>query len=102
MSDNQFVDIKVMGYEFRVACPSDEVTLLKQAVNLLNQRMEEIRSTGKIVGAERIAMMAALSISHDALKTSDIDPVDITRFKGRIDNINNLIDSVLDKADRLL
>ena len=95
MPDNQFVDIKVMGYEFRVACPIAEIDLLKQAVVLLNLRMEEIKQGGKIVGADRIAMMAALSISHDYLKIKDAEVFDIMAVKRRIENMNNLIDTAL-------
>jgi cell division protein ZapA len=97
MSDNQFIDVKVMGYEFRVACPVTEIALLKQAVTLLNQRIEEIRASGKMVGADRIAMMAALSLSHDYLKINGAEDFDIATVKRRIANMNNLIDTVLNK-----
>jgi cell division protein ZapA len=92
-NSSQFVEVKVMGYDFRVACPAAEVDLLKQAVALLNQRIEEIRTSGKIVGAERIALMAALSLSHDYLKRTDAEAFDIPSVKRRIEAMNNLIDT---------
>ena len=103
MSDDQFVDIKVMEHEFRVACPAAEVPLLKQAVALLNHRMEEIRRSSKITGADRIAMMAAISISHEYLKIGHTEPFDIAAVQRRIEDMNNLINTALPKAtDRLL
>jgi cell division protein ZapA len=102
MSDNQFIDVKVMGYEFRVACPIAEIDLLKQAVQLLNHRIEEIKASGKMVGADRIAMMAALSLSHDYLKISGTEAFDITAVKGKIANMNNLIDTALNKSTNKL
>ena len=98
MSDNQFVDIKLMGYEFRVACPSAEIDLLKQAIELLTHHIEVIKASGKIVGADRIAMMAAISLSHDYLKISHTEDFDITAVKRRIAAMNNLIDTVLNKS----
>ena len=34
----------------------------------LDQQMRAIRETGKVIGLERIAVMAALNISHDLLR----------------------------------
>ena len=58
------LEINIMGREFRVACPDNEQKGLLQAVVYLNKKMIEIRDHGKIVGLERIAIMAALNIAH--------------------------------------
>lgn len=103
MSDKEFIDINMMGYDFRVACPVAEKVELKKAVELLTKEMEKIKSSGKIIGMERIAMMAALSISHDYVKLNNKNPLDVMALTGRINAMNNLIDSVFSKpADRLL
>ena len=46
---------------------------LTQAARYLDQHMRDIRSTGKVMGLERVAIMAALNISHEllALKSGD-------------------------------
>lgn len=56
-----------MGREFRVGAPAGEERQLLASVDLLNQKMKEIRDTGKVVGNERIAIMAALNLAHDVL-----------------------------------
>jgi cell division protein ZapA len=59
--------VTVMGREFRVGAPAGEERQLLASVDLLNQKMKEIRDTGKVVGNERIAIMAALNLAHDVL-----------------------------------
>jgi len=62
------VTINVMGREFRVAAPGGEERQLVASVEFLNKKMREIRDTGKVVGNERIAIMAALNIAHEYLQ----------------------------------
>lgn len=61
------VAIQILGREFRVACPEGEERQLQASVEFLNRRMKDLRDTGKIVGNERIAVMAALNIAHEFL-----------------------------------
>jgi cell division protein ZapA len=66
--DAKGVTINVMGREFRVAAPGGEERQLVASVEYLNKKMREIRDTGKVVGNERIAIMAALNIAHEYLQ----------------------------------
>ena len=59
--------ISVMQKEFQVACPEGEEESLLQAARYLSEQMESIRSSGKVVGMDRIAVMAALNMSHELL-----------------------------------
>ena len=59
--------INLLGREFRVACREGEEASLLASVDYVNRRMKEIRDTGKVVGNERIALMAALNIAHEFL-----------------------------------
>jgi len=62
------LDVSLLGRDFKVACKETERAELTDAVALLDRRMREIRETGKIAGAERIAVMAALNLAHDLLR----------------------------------
>jgi cell division protein ZapA len=64
-SEKGALTINLMGREFRVACPEGEERNLLASVDLLNRKMKEVRDTGKVVGNERIAIMAALNIAHE-------------------------------------
>jgi cell division protein ZapA len=63
------VTVNVLGREFRVAAPEGEERELLASVDLLNRKMKEIRDTGKVVGNERIAIMAALNLAHEQLQS---------------------------------
>ena len=62
------LDVSLLGRDFKVACKESERAELADAVALLDRRMREIREGGKIAGAERIAIMAALNLAHDLLR----------------------------------
>lgn len=65
---NKGVNISIMGRDFSVACPPHEQEDLLEAARYLDRNMKDIQKTGKIIGAERCAIMAALNITNDLLK----------------------------------
>lgn len=56
-----------MGREFAVACPDDQRDALSQAAMHLDKKMREIQKSGKVIGLEKCAVMAALNITHELL-----------------------------------
>ncbi len=68
MSDPRQVSLHILDREYRVACPPEERQLLLKAADLLNQRMEEVRDSGKLIGFERIAVMVALNLAYQNLE----------------------------------
>ena len=61
------VEVNLLGRTYRVACEDREREALMQAVAYLDGKMNEIRKAGKVMGAERIAVMAALNVAHELL-----------------------------------
>ena len=85
-----------MAKEYRVACPPEEKKNLLASADLLNQKLNEIKQQGSVIGTERIAIMAALNMSHDVLhnKTVNTDHSDLNQ---RIDSLSERIsDSMRD------
>ena len=101
MSAIKPVDVSIMGREFTVSCTDEERQGLLNAVNYLDKKMHDIRDSGKVVGVERIAIMAALNLSHEVLNTKTGD-VDIGDYKRRINAMQNQIDEALTAQDKLL
>jgi cell division protein ZapA len=62
------LDIQILGRDYKVACKEDERAELLAAVGFLDKRMREIRDAGKISGADRIAVMAALNLANELLR----------------------------------
>ncbi len=94
------LDVAIMGREFRVSCPAEEKEGLLQAVSYLDRKMREIRDTGKVIGLERIAIMAALNITHDYLAARP-PAVDEAALQHRIAGLNALLDAALAQQDNL-
>ncbi len=101
MSAIKPVDVSIMGREFTVSCTDEERQGLLNAVNYLDKKMHDIRDSGKVVGVERIAIMAALNLSHEVLNTKNGD-VDIGDFKRRINVMQSQIDEALTAQTKLL
>ena len=95
------VDVSIMGREFTVSCTDEERPGLLDAVNYLDKKMHDIRDAGKVVGVERIAIMAALNLSHELLNTKTGD-VDIGDYKRRISAMQNQIDEAVAAQAKLL
>ena len=60
--------ISILDKEYQVNCQTDERDALLRSAKLLNDKMDEIRHGSHIIGLERVAVMAALNISHDLIK----------------------------------
>ena len=95
------VDVSIMGREFTVSCTDEERAGLLDAVSYLDKKMHDIRDAGKVIGVERIAIMAALNLSHELLNTKTGD-VDIGDYKRRISAMQNLIDEAMAAQSKLL
>lgn len=100
MSEPKGVDVSIMGREFRVSCTDDEYEALMSAVAYLDKKMREIRDSGKVIGVERIAIMAALNIAHELL-TTRTGGFDIGDFKRRINRMQEQIDQAVDEQNAL-
>lgn len=62
------VNVKILEKEYQISCPAEERKDLVDCADLLNAKMREIRDSGKVVGLDRIAVMAALNMANDLLK----------------------------------
>jgi cell division protein ZapA len=100
MSEVRGIDVSIMGREFKVSCSDDEREGLLTAVNYLDKKMCEIRDTGKVIGVERIAVMAALNLAHELL-TARNGGFDIGDFKRRIISMQEQIDEALAEQNNL-
>jgi cell division protein ZapA len=103
MSDEkpQMLDVSILDREFRVACKEDQRAELLEAVAYLDKKMREIRDAGKIASVERIAIMAALNISHEFLTTRLGNGFDMGEFKRRVGAMQTNIEKILAEQNEL-
>ena len=62
------ISVKILDKEYQVACQPEEVDELTASARYLDKQMKTIRDTGKVLGLDRVAVMAALNVTHDYLK----------------------------------
>lgn len=94
------INISIMGREFSVACPPQEQEDLMEASRYLDKNMKEIQKTGKIIGAERCAIMAALNITNDLLKLQKSTSGQ-ERVAEKLASLQERIDSVLHDVENI-
>ncbi len=94
------VTITILEKEYLISCREDERDQLHTAVAFLNDKMRELKNSGKVVGTERIAVMAALNLASELLARSSeseelTDTVDST-----IRRLSSKIDAALQAGSR--
>ena len=97
--DKGAITISLLGREFRVGCPEGEEKQLLASVDYLNRKLKEVRDTGKVVGNERIAIMAALNIAHEHMSNPGKGPaasVDSASIRRRIVAMQETLEAALD------
>jgi cell division protein ZapA len=70
VSQANTVKVKILDKEYQVACPEDQEEDLTMSAKYLDKQMRKIRDTGKVIGVERIAVMAALNIGYELVQAS--------------------------------
>lgn len=100
MSGNT-LDIKLLGKDYRVACPPEERESLQEAVALLDERMGEMAAKSKSTG-ERLAVMTALNLAHELLTQKNPGAgVDRRELKRRISAMEARLDEALAQQEKL-
>ncbi len=95
MSQNNSVTVTILGKEYQVACPEEQQAALITSARYLDQQMRAIRDTGKVVGGERIAVMAALNISYELLQANSAGEAQQGAAAEEVAQLNRKMDEAL-------
>ena len=95
------VSVRILDKEYQVACPAEERTDLLDSAEILNSKMREIRDSGRIVGLDRIAVMAALNMANDLIHAKARDQQLEGDISERLKSISDRVDSVLSNTQQL-
>lgn len=93
------LNVKILGKDFQVTCPLEEQENLIKAALQLDTRMREIRETGKVIGLERIAVMAGLNLTHEYLQAKD--KAEGKETTNLIKKLNRKLDNALQSAKQM-
>lgn len=95
------VSVRILDKEYQVACRASERTDLLDSAEILNQKMREIRDSGRVVGLDRIAVMAALNMANDLLHAQTRDRLLEGDISDRLKHISDRVESVLGESRQL-
>ncbi len=97
-ADASRVSVRILEKEYHVACPAEERAALLDSAEYLNRKMREIRDSGKVVGLDRIAVMAALNITNDLLLSRGRDEGTETDLALRLKTLCERVESALTRG----
>lgn len=95
------VSIRILEKEYQFACPASERNDLLNAAEFLNAKMRQIRDSGKVVGLDRIAVMAALNLANELLKSRTREELMDSSIGLRVKSMRERIESALETGLQL-
>lgn len=100
---NETVIVKLLDKEYQVACPPGQQDALAKSAQYLDKQMRGIRANGKVIGLERIAVMAALNIANELLQQGPGDSAEAEQQanNSQLKNLNEKIDEALHRFRQL-
>jgi cell division protein ZapA len=101
-SDNTArVSVRILEKDYHIACPMEERSDLLDSAEYLNAKMREIRESGKVVGLDRIAVIAALNMANELIRIRNRDTNLETEVGGRLRILRERVESALEKGQQL-
>lgn len=100
-TDSNKFTITIMGKEYQIACPPEQQLSLAQAAQHLDAQMRKIRENGKVIGLERIAIMAALNLSHELLDIKAKSATTPGNAGAQLSRVNEKLDNALARFQQL-
>ena len=95
------VTVRILDKEYRVACGPQEQEGLLESARLVDRRMREMRQSGRIIGADRIAVMAALNIAHELIQLRQHQGAGESADSGRLSVLQRRLAGALDTQREL-
>jgi len=95
------VSVRILEKEYQFTCAPDERAALLDSAEYLNGEMRKIRDTGKVIGLDRIAVMAALNMANELLKARARDAsldVDVVQ---KLRQMREQVDAALARGQQL-
>lgn len=100
-ADPSRVSVRILEKEYQFACPAEERNDLIRSAEYLNAKMKQIRDGGRVVGLDRIAIMAALNLANDILKSRSTDEALEASVGLRLKALRERVESALEDGKQL-
>ncbi len=95
------VSVRILEKEYQFACAVDERAALLDSAEYLNAEMKKIRDSGKVIGLDRIAVMAALNMANELLKGRSRDSSLEGDVVHRVRLLRERVEATLERGQQL-
>jgi len=95
------VSVRILEKEYQFACAVDERAALLDSAEYLNAEMKKIRDSGKVIGLDRIAVMAALNMANELLKGRSRDSSLEGDVVHRVRQLRERVEATLERGQQL-
>lgn len=95
------LELSILGRSYRIACRPEERAELLACAKYVDQKMDTIRAGGKVLGADRVAVLAALQIAQELMSAKNADGVSVVELRKRLRDLNALADEMLAPQEKL-
>ena len=101
MAEIETITVSLLGKKYQVSCEEEEVEILEKSAKYLNKKMGEIRDSGRVVGLDRIAVMAALNIIGESIISDSDTGLKDKELDKRVESLNETLEAALVKNTQL-
>jgi cell division protein ZapA len=101
MSAGEPINVQILDKEYLIACAPGEQEDLQRAATLLNQRLKQIREHGKVMGTERLVIMAALNMANELAKIASREERSSSEFGSRVRGMRERVERALVHGQQL-
>ncbi|MFK7793880.1 MAG: cell division protein ZapA [Gammaproteobacteria bacterium] len=95
------ITVQILDKEYRIACPAGEEEALRESATFLNKRIIEVRESGKVIGPDRITVMAALNLAHEFLSERNEHEQATSNINNRVRTLHERIDNAIRSSNQL-
>lgn len=89
------VSIQILDQDYRVSCPADQQESLAASAEYLDDKMRELKKSGKIIGVERMAVITALNIAHELIQCRDKSVTNADEIVTKIEDLEQKVQGAL-------
>ena len=101
MAEIETITVSLLGKKYQVSCEEEDVEILEKSAKYLNKKMGEIRDSGRVVGLDRIAVMAALNIIGESIISESDTGLKDKELDKRVESLNETLEAALVKNTQL-
>ena len=95
------ITVQILDKEYRIACPAGQEDALRESATFLNKRIIEVRESGKVIGPDRVTVMAALNLAHEFLSERSEREQYTSSINNRVRTLHERIDNAIRSSNQL-